>query len=47
MTDFPSFNCAKSGISPNCVTAVSFSSLVFNEIQLGTRLHDSRLAPDG
>ena len=38
MTDGPSFNCAKPGISPNCVTAISFSSPVFNEIQLGTRL---------
>jgi hypothetical protein len=45
MTDGPSFNCAKAGISPNCVTAISFSSPVFNEIQLGTRLHDSRSAP--
>ena len=45
MTDGPSFNCVKSGISPNCVTAISFSSPVFNEVQLGTRLHDSRSVP--
>jgi hypothetical protein len=41
MTDGPSRKSAKSGISPNCVTAISFSSPVFKEIQLGTRLHDS------
>jgi len=45
MTDGPSFNCAKSGIFPNCVTAFSFSSPVFNEVPLGTRLHDSRSGP--
>jgi len=42
MTDGPSFNFAKFGISPNCVTAISLSSPVFNEVQLDTRLHDSR-----
>jgi hypothetical protein len=42
MTDSSSFKCKKSGNSPNCVTAISFSSPVFNEVQLGTRLHDSR-----
>jgi hypothetical protein len=42
MTDGPSFNCAKSVISPNCVITISFSSPVFKQIQLGTRLHDSR-----
>jgi hypothetical protein len=45
MTDGPSLNCAKSGIPPNCVTAISFSSPVFNEAQLGTRLHDWRSVP--
>jgi hypothetical protein len=45
MTDGPSRKSAKFGISPNCVTAISFSSPVFKEIQLGTRLHDSRSVP--
>jgi hypothetical protein len=45
MTDSSSFNCSESSISPNCVTAISFSSPVFNEVQLGTWLHDSRSAP--
>lgn len=45
MTDGSSFNCSKSGISPNCVIAIAFSSPVFNEGQLGTRLHDSRSVP--
>jgi hypothetical protein len=39
MTDGLSFNCSKSSIFPNCVTAISLSSPVFNELQLGTRLH--------
>jgi hypothetical protein len=42
MTDGPSFNCSKSGIPPNCVTAISFSSPVFNEVQLGIQLHEAR-----
>jgi hypothetical protein len=45
MTDDHSRKSAKSGISPNCVTAISSSSPVFKEIQLGTRLHDSRSVP--
>jgi hypothetical protein len=45
MTDGPSRKSAKSGISPNCVTAISFSSPVFKEIQLGTRLRDSKSVP--
>jgi hypothetical protein len=42
MTDGFSFNCSESSISPNCDIAISLSSPVFNEVQLGTRLHDSR-----
>jgi len=45
MTDGPSFNFAKSSISPNCVTAIFLLSPVFNEVQLGTRSHDSRSVP--
>src|ERR1700740_1483484 len=45
MTDGPSFNCAKSAFSQDFVTPTSALSPVFNEVQLGTRLHDSRSVP--